>query len=83
MHTSSLVVICSQQEAQDEAVGSLAILQSLLGHQVGWRPQEEAGKEGGWEEANVWVRYKGWGGGKEERGEAPGHLVGSHLACWH
>lgn len=35
-----------EQEAVEEVDGTLAVLLGLLGHQVGWRAQEEAGEQG-------------------------------------
>lgn len=41
------LLISAEQEAVEEVDGTLAVLLSLPGHQVGWRAQEEAGEQGG------------------------------------
>lgn len=46
-HGQESLLIPSKQEAVEEVDGTLAVLLSLLCHQVGWRAQEEAGEQGG------------------------------------
>lgn len=41
------LLVPGEQEAVEEVDGTLAVLLGLLRHQVGWRPQEEAGEQGG------------------------------------
>lgn len=46
-HGQESLLIPGRQEAVEEADGTLAVLRSLLCHQIGWRAQEEAGEQGG------------------------------------
>lgn len=46
-HGQESLLIPGKQEAVEEVGGTLAVLLSLLCHQVGWRAQEEAGEQGG------------------------------------
>lgn len=41
------LLVPGEQEAVEEVDGTLAVLLGLLRQQVGWRPQEEAGEQGG------------------------------------
>lgn len=45
-HRHKSLLIPSKQEAVEEVDGTLAVLLSLLCHQVGRRAQEEAGEQG-------------------------------------
>lgn len=46
-HGQESLLIPGEQEAVEEVGGTLAVLLSLLCHQIGWRAQEEAGEQGG------------------------------------